>query len=88
MGDEMAELERFDLRVETAAKLQNMGYTLELRDDKFEVSGKAHLIDKPQPIFTQRKRYIRINQCVYLFAKNRFFYRQTITFGCIIVKPS
>jgi hypothetical protein len=47
--DEMAELERFDLRVDTAGKLQQMGYTIELRDDKFEVKGKAFIVDKPDP---------------------------------------
>lgn len=46
--DEMAELQRFNQRVETAGKLQQMGYELELKDDKFEIRGKAFLVEAPQ----------------------------------------
>lgn len=46
--DEMAELERFDLRIDSAGKLQKMGYQIELRDDKFEIRGKAHVYEHPE----------------------------------------
>lgn len=46
--DEMAELQRFDQRVDTAGKLQQMGYELELKDDKFEIRGKAFQVEAPQ----------------------------------------
>lgn len=45
--DEMAELMRFDQRVTTAQKLQQMGYEMELKDEKFEVRGEAHIIANP-----------------------------------------